>query len=154
MIDGGLRPLFRQHLRRGFDWQSVETGGTGSGVPDSNFCTLIGPGAGIGIEGWVEYKKTDAWAVGLATFQVGWHLRRWRYGGWTLIAVRRQHDGGPRKGAPVDELWVYEGRCAAELATHGLQCTHINPLGVWSGGPASWNWDEVAACLRGERTAR
>jgi len=125
-IDGGLRSLFRTRLKKGIHWQSIETGGTGLGIPDANFKIK-----GSYTEGWIEYKQTDGWTVGLSAEQVGWHLRRRSVGGRTLVATRRWHDGGPRKGPAVDELWIHMGSFAAELAESGLRCdVGRAPLGV------------------------
>lgn len=142
-IDGGLRPLFHDRLRAGFHWQAVESGGTASGIPDTNFCC-------DGIEGWVEMKQTSAWAVGLTAEQASWHRTRRERGGRTFVAVRRHHSGGPRLGVPVDELWLCSGRWAGLLRSSGLRCTDIVWLGVWSGGPARWDWDAVRAALLGD----
>ena len=138
MIDGDLRKIFRDRLRRGIHWQSIETGGTGRGIPDSNYCTE-------GVEGWVEFKATEGWAVGLTPEQVGWHLERWMRGGWTHVATRRRHDGGPRRGDPVDELWIAEGCWVRELATDGLRADV--PMTVLRGGPGAWDWDTVRRIL-------
>lgn len=141
MIDGGLRPTFRNKLRRGVHWQSIETGGTGTGIPDSNFC-----GAEVG-EGWVEFKSTDAWSVGIDAEQVGWLKTRQLHGGRTFLAVRRHHSGGPRKGAGVDELWLCSGWWAGAVRASGLRAEEVVWLGVWSGGASRWDWDEVRAVL-------
>lgn len=138
-IDGGLRGLFQEKLRVGWHWQSIETGGTGRGVPDSNFCTR-------GIEGWVEYKKTDGWTVDLRTEQVGWLMERSARGGRCFVAVRRKNQGGPRRGDPVDELWLYPGRLARQLRIHGLRLEEP-PAYIGDGGPTSWDWSRVAAVL-------
>lgn len=140
MIDGGLRPLFHDRLRAGFHWQAIETGGTGQGIPDSNFCCATG-------EGWVEYKWTDGWDVRLKPEQVAWHVKRWLRGGRTWIAVRRQAAAGPRRGAAVDELWMFEGRWARELRAGGLRSNAAPLLGRWSGGPALWDWAAVRRLL-------
>lgn len=142
MIDGGLRSIFRDKLRQGTHWQSVETGGTGRGIPDSNMCS---PDTG---EVWIEFKRTEAWAVGLSPEQVGWLKRRILCGGRTFVAVRRKHSGGPRRGGGVDELWLCSGRWAGELRAGGLRAEGVEWLGVWSGGPSGWDWDEVRECLR------
>lgn len=145
-IDGGLRSLFRERLRQGFHWQSIETGLTGLGVPDANFCCS-------GAEGWIEFKQTDAWAVTLRPEQAGWIYTRWRAGGRVLVAVRRQHSGGPRKGDPVDELWLWSGQWARELKRDGMlqpSSPHIAPIAVWSGGPGGWDWGDVRARVLGE----
>lgn len=140
-VDGGLRTLFREKLREGFHWQSIETGGTGRGIPDSNYCC-------DGIEGWVEFKQTEGWAVTLRPEQIGWLVTRSMRGGRVFIAVRRQHDGGVRRGESVDELWLLRGAAARELRTQGLQ-GGVGVLGVWSGGPAGWDWQGVRARLLG-----
>lgn len=135
MIDGGLRKIFKEKLPH-FHWQSIETGGTGRGIPDSNFCYK-------GIEGWVEYKVTDGWLCDLRPEQVGWHLKRHRAGGRTWIAVRRKHDGGPRKGPPVDELWIAPGKLAKELQEYGLKLEHPE-LHMF---PAPWPWSRLEGLL-------
>lgn len=140
-VDDGLRPIFREHLL-GFDWQSIETGGTGSGVPDSNYCSK-------GREGWIEYKATEGWAVTLEPEQIGWICRRVRYGGRVWIGVRRRNDGGPRRGAPVDELWLIPGKFAKEARIGGLRAMASLPgVSHWGGGPSRWDWVMVARWLR------
>lgn len=140
MIDDGLRKLFHTNLRR-FHWQAIESGLTGGGIPDSNFCIN-------GIEGWVEHKATSGNKIKFDKegFQVAWHLRRYRSGGRTFIAIRQRHDGGPRLGAAIDRLWLYQGWRAKELFVLGL-CT-IRPIGTWDGGPTRWNWEQVAKALQ------
>lgn len=142
--DGGLRPLFRKHLGQEAHWQSIETGMVTSGVPDANVC-LLG-----GTEVWVEMKATTGWSPAIRPEQVGWHLTRVRMGGRTFFATRRQHDGGPRKGAAVDELWLCSGRWAAELRSGGLRHPDIVFSGVWHGGPTRWDWNSVRECLSNE----
>lgn len=136
MIDGGLRKLFHTNMPR-FHWQAIETGLTGRGIPDSNYCYT-------GTEGWVEFKQTKGWAVTLAPEQVAWHLRRRRSGGMTYVAVRRHRHAGVRAPA-CDELWLFNGMHARELKAQGI----VEPLatGVWYGGPGNWDWDSVAAIL-------
>lgn len=136
MIDGGLRTIFRQNLPS-FHWQSIESGLTGGGIPDSNACKN-------GIEFWIEYKKTDNNKIGLRPDQVGWHMRRSRVGGRSFIAVRYRHEGGPRRGMPVDTLYIYAGRDAQAVAISGLALT---PLGMWPGGPSAWDWWAVNRIL-------
>jgi hypothetical protein len=137
MIDDGLRSLFHTHLRQ-FHWQAIESGLTGGGIPDSNFCIN-------GIEGWVEHKATATAKVHtLNSDQVGWHLRRARAGGRTFFAVRYRHRGGPRKGPAVDRLYLYRGIMAKELFLTGLRNP---PLGWWDGGPTRWNWGEISRLL-------
>lgn len=144
MIDGGLRQKFREHLTS-FDWTSIESSLTGGGIPDANFC-------GCGVEGWIEYKLTDGWAVSFKPMQVPWIMKRVRYGGRVFVAVRRKHDGGPRRGDPVDELWLYHGRDARALEAYGLNSEQEGgpaPLVRAGGGPARWPWEAVRAALAG-----
>lgn len=136
--DGDLRPLFREHLRRGFDWQSIETGMTVLGCPDANYCAE-------GIEGWVEFKQTSGWVCTLRPEQAGWHYRRHLHGGRSFIATRRWHSGGSRLGAAVDELWVHAGMYARELKTDGLR--GVPALFRQDGGPSAWDWDAVRGVL-------
>lgn len=142
--DGGLRRLFCEHLRSGMHWQPVETGLISMGVPDANFC-------GSGVEGWVECKQTEGYSVTLSPEQVSWIFRRHRNGGRVFVAVRRWHTGGPRKGPPVDELWLLRGQYAPDLKTLGLRWAEQNASGVllgrWPGGPARWAWNEVRSML-------
>lgn len=128
MIDGKLRQIFREELPQ-FHWQSIESGMTGAGIPDSNFCCR-------GVEGWVEFKRTEGWAVNLSPFQVGWHLRRGRAGGRTFVAVRRKKT----------QLWLVRGSLARTLAEKGLRDF---PAPSWDGGRAGWPWPEVARLLTG-----
>lgn len=138
-IDGGLRPIFRNKLTVGWHWQSIETGGTGLGVPDSNYCT-------DGAEGWVEFKQTDGWTVDLRPEQVSWILTRSERGGTVFVAVRRKNQGGPRRGAPVDELWLWPGSLARQLRAEGLRikepCLYLG-----EGGPAKWDWKTIGKIL-------
>jgi len=144
--DDKLRTLLRRGLPPPlFDWQSVETGGTGGGVPDANFCSR-------GVEGWIECKATDGWAVTIRPAQCGWILRRRRAGGRVLIAVRQRHDGGPIRGLPVDWLYVLSGDVVRELKTGGLLHPAVvaGTLGRWRGGPSKWDWTAVGRVLIGE----
>src|ERR1700676_224720 len=136
-VDDGLRALFRSHLPTLF-MQSIETGGTGQGIPDTHYIRA-------GISGWIEYKKTDAWAVPLEAEQVAWISRYVRYGGRAYVAVRRRHAGGPRKGAPTDELHIYHGRDSPRLRAVGLRAD--GPLLRADGGPARWPWPTILALL-------
>lgn len=138
-VDGGLRGLFRDKLRVGWHWQSIETGGTGRGVPDSNFC--VG-----GVEGWVEFKKTEGWTVDLRTEQIGWLLERSVRGGRCFVVIRRKNQGGPRRGASVDEVWIYRGAMARRLKLEGLRLQE-GLIYHGTGGPGEWNWVKIAEAL-------
>jgi hypothetical protein len=133
-VDGDLRPIFRGYLPR-VDWQSIETAMTGGGVPDSNYCVL-------GFEGWIEYKKTKAWAVKVRTDQVGWIERRVRHGGRVLVAVRRVT-------ANADQLYLYRGPAIRPLKSGGIQSVPDELLiGNWDGGPGKWDWDAVLEAMK------
>lgn len=141
--DDGLRAIFKQHLeQRGFHMQSIETGGTGAGIPDTNGCR-------DGVDFWIEYKATAHWSVTLKPEQVGWIERRIRVGGRVLIAVRRRHEGGVRLGPAVDELYLFSGEHARTAKTAGLRqlIEQDRLLGTWIGGPSRWDWDRVANLL-------
>ena len=68
MKDGDLRTIFRIRFKN-YQWSSVETAGTASGVPDSEFCTPNG------VQGWIEFKQTHIHQVGIRPFQVAWLMR-------------------------------------------------------------------------------
>lgn len=140
-IDGGLRKLFRDHLPQ-LHWTSIETGGTGQGVADSNY---LAPG---GREGWVEYKQTEGWTVTLRPEQVSWLDRRHRLGGRAWIAVRRRAKAGPRRGPPVDELHVFHAGLAREAKSGGLRHPEVAAAAlVLRGGPSRWDWVAVLGLL-------
>ncbi len=136
MRDGDLRRLFRVHLPL-FDWQSIETGGVGLGVPDLNYCFA-------GQEGWLELKQTQAMAVSIDAVQVAWIERRLRAGGRVFVAVRRHCPSGPRREAR-DELWLLHGAQSRNLHDHGLG--QSDALLHCVGGPAKWDWAAVGKIL-------
>lgn len=138
-VDAGLRAIFRDHLKQ-VQWTSIETGGTGRGIPDSEFCF---PG---GVTGWIEFKAAEGWAVDMRPEQVGWLARRARMGGAAFVAVRRQAPAGPRRGPAVDELWLFPAGAAKTLKQQGLRGAAA-PLGCWPGGPAAWDWAAVTRAL-------
>jgi hypothetical protein len=132
-IDGGLRALFRKHLAN-FMWTSIESGMTQRGIPDANYCCS-------GVEGWVEYKLTKGWTVGLRPEQIAWHLQRRRMGGRSFIAVRRMNKTD-------DELWLYQGAHAKWLKTGGIKA--ICPEMTAYGGPGAWDWGRIRQTLLGQ----
>lgn len=134
--DGGLYDLFKKYLPPVIHWQRIETGGTGRGIPDTNFCYEY--------EGWIEFKKTSKWGAGLRPEQVGWIDRRTRVGGRVWIAVRRTHTGGERKGCAQDQLWLVPGRMVIQLHQGGLNSVPVVPE---EGGPSKWDWKVVAQKL-------
>lgn len=138
-IDGGLRALFRARVPG--DWTSIESGTTGGGIPDSNFCIR-------GVEGWIEYKQTTGHVVTLRPEQTGWLTRRARNGGRVFVAIRQQAPAGPRRAAR-DALWLVPGRLAVQARSEGLRGLAGAPgVRTWHGGPgAGWDWQAVAAAL-------
>lgn len=139
MIDGGLRRIFRSSLPE-FHWVSVETGGTGRGVPDSEYCRG-------GVTGWIEFKKTDGWCVTLRPEQVAFMSRRFRERGRCFIAVRQQCKPGPRREAR-DALWLIQGNLAAMAKSDGLRALEgLQGVAVWHHGPARWDWAAVREML-------
>ena len=132
-IDGGLRAIFRDKLPTIF-WTSIETGGTGRGVPDSNFLARLSPTKSI--EGWIEFKRVDHWKPTMRPEQIGWIDRRVRMNGRVFIGCRqRDHD---------DTLWLIHGRVIKELAMNGLRCDAVQSNSTtFTGGPEKWDWKKV-----------
>lgn len=135
--DGGLRAKFREKIPH-FHWQSIEVGTVGRGVPDSNFCWE-------GTEGWVEFKCTETNSAHLRPEQVAWISRRHRAGGRVFVAVRHHHNGGPRKGDPVDDLYLYSAADVVALHEGGLSST--KPLAHLTGPSRNWDWDLISSKL-------
>lgn len=137
MSDGDLRKIFRQNLHS-WQWSSIETAGTASGVPDSEFMSTEG------VQGWIEFKKTHIFYVQVKPLQVAWLERRCRMGGKAWIAVRRIPKAAIYKG--VDQLWLMSGDQAIALHDHGLNgVTAVK----WEGGPSGWNFPEIRDYLTG-----
>lgn len=141
-MDGGLRALFRRHLPA-WHWNSIESGMTSSGIPDSEYCA---PG---GITGWCEYKGLiNGWKPEIRPAQVAWLSRRARMGGRAFIAVRRQQIAGPKRGPAADELWLLRASAAAALRAGGLKALGgPQVLGIWWGGVGKWDWGAVGQHL-------
>ena len=133
-IDGGLRALFHKALRPyGAHCQSIETGGTGKGIPDTNICLN-------GIEVWIEFKKTSANAVKLEIEQSAWLEQRTRVGGRCFVAVRKKRNSSARLKA-TDELWIFKGQDATSLREGGLKS--VMPVAIYRDGPTKWDWLDV-----------
>lgn len=145
--DNNLRPEMRNHLRPlGFWITTIETGLVTQGIPDFNYMV------DGGVEGWCECKATKGFAIVFKPMQIGFHMRRYRMGGRTWIAVRRQTRGGPRQGAAVDELYMIPGCYVEEARDAGLECGHARFMG--DGGPSAWDWTEVRRLLVGRVVTR
>ena len=130
MIDGGLRKLF--HSRLCGHWQAVETGSTGKGIPDSNYCI-------DGVEGWIEFKKCKHWRVGIWPEQIAWIEKRARNGGRAFVAVRRAED----------ELWILAASAARYLKDPGLKGVPADLiLAKFDGGPSKWDWKQIEMILK------
>lgn len=132
MIDGGLWPILKAGLPL-WDWQRIETGGTGRGIPDVNGCLMSN-------EIWVELKGTTGWSPVIRPEQVAWAERRTRYGGKVFLAVRRTCDAGPRRES-ADELWIYRATGFRSVALEGLK--NNPPALLCTGGSRSWDWSAV-----------
>lgn len=137
-MDGGLRKLFAEHFPEA-QWQSVESWSTGQGTPDAEYCF---PG---GLQGWIEFKQTAAYAVKIDGSQVAWAERRARVGGRIFLGVRRKALAGVRRVA-ADELYLYHGTQTRAVYQEGLS---MPPLGMWPGGPARWDWARIRELLIG-----
>jgi hypothetical protein len=131
--DGGQRSLFQKNLPL-VHWQSIETGGTGLGVPDTNGC--IG-----GVEFWIEFKATDGWTIGnMKAEQVAWLERRTRAGGRCFVSVRQ-------RGMKRDDLWLLSPWAARPLLmrTTLRDLLPRDVLGHWTRG--KWDWSRILGLL-------
>ena len=136
--DAGLRRELRSHLNM-WQWTHIESPTTAPGCPDTEFCSTGG------VSGWIECKRTSAWALKFQTLQPGWISWRARLGGRVFIATRRYRPD-------ADELWLHRGADVITLAQGGLRAAE--PLGVWGGGPARWGWGEIGRALEGLQDER
>lgn len=137
MIDGGLWQEVRKYLKPGWDFQRIETGLTGGGVPDVNFCC-------DGIEGWLELKWTPGWKPRIRPEQIGWAERRLRNGGRVLMLTWRRCEAGSRREA-ASELWVHSGWHMRTVLDEGLRVAP--PILRETGGPSNWRWDHVGEAI-------
>jgi len=137
-MDGNLRTLFKRHLPHVF-WQSLETGGTARGVPDTYFMYK-------GISGFIEMKKIDKNFINIDAFQIGWHEKFSRAGGKSYVAVRFKRERTARKRA-ADTLLIFHGADIRKLQKLGAANFAHRALLVTSGGPGRWKWNKVAERL-------
>jgi hypothetical protein len=77
--------------------------------------------------------------VSISPEQVGWHMRRYRAGGLTFVAVRQLKKD-------VDALWLFKGSDIEELRDSGLR-GEVIPIVKSIGGPAKWNWPAIGSAL-------
>ena len=130
--ESGLWSLLKGNLPPGLEYDRIETGGTGKGIPDFN-------ATWEGRDFWIEFKVCAGNKVGLRPEQVGWHLRRSEAGATTFILVRRKAEG-PRIGK-VDSLYLYHGAFADALDEQGLKFGPLLKLDA----PYDWRklWDTI-----------
>jgi len=127
MSDGELRKIYRKYLKGG-DLLPIETGGSISGVPDTNWCKK-------GTEVWIENKAADHWRVTIRPMQIGWCERRLHHGGRVFCAVRRAQN----------ELWLFHASKMRDLEDSRIDL--VPNLGYWNGGAAKWDWAAIEQIL-------
>ena len=124
--------LVRGHLPPKSHFQRIETGGTGKGIPDVNFCWK-------GIEVWIELKIVKGKRILLAPEQVAWMFRRTKVGGRCWIMARDIADG-PRKGK-YDRIYLWSGEHAGEVLENGVQTDHARVF------ERPYDWDAIINTL-------
>ena len=83
--ESNLWALLRDNLLD-FHLQRIETGITGSGVPDVNGCKK-------GKEFWVELKEIHSgYSLTLRPMQVSWLAKRAMYGGQVFVLARKNNE--------------------------------------------------------------
>lgn len=132
MIDGGLYKLLKKNLPQ-VNWQRIEIGGTGHGVPDLNFCYQ-------GIEGWLELKKDTKGRMDIRPEQIGWIIERLRHGGLVRIAVRLQTTYS-------DVLIIFDGSIVEKMETKSVERNLPLAIDFWEGGPKLWDWAEILQAI-------
>lgn len=120
--------LVKSHLPVGAHWQRIETGSTGTGIPDVNICLN-------GKEVWVELKLIKGKRVDLAPTQVAWHMKRAKAGGITWILARHTYDG-VRIGKG-DKIYLWKGLHAKTIKEDGIASGGYS---VWS---APFDWENI-----------
>ena len=124
--------LVKSHLPVGAHWQRIETGSTGTGIPDINICFK-------GKEIWVELKLIKGKRVDLTPTQVAWLMKRAKAGGHTWILARHTYDG-VRIGKG-DNIYLWKGIHAKTVKENG---TASGGYLVWR---APFNWEKIMNCL-------
>ena len=77
--------LLKPHIPKEAHVQRIETGGTGRGVPDVNYCQQ-------GREIWIELKSIKGLKSELSPFQVAWIYNRVRSGGNCFVLIRKSKE--------------------------------------------------------------
>jgi hypothetical protein len=120
--------LVKSHLPVGAHWQRIETGSTGTGIPDVNICLN-------GKEIWVELKLIKGKRVDLAPTQVAWHVKRSKAGGHTWILARHTYDG--TRVGKGDNIYLWSGLHAKAVKEDG---TLFGEHKVWK---APFDWKNI-----------
>tara|TARA_R110002020_G_scaffold94037_3_gene226674 strand:+ start:187 stop:576 length:390 start_codon:yes stop_codon:yes gene_type:complete len=77
--------LLKPHIPKEAHVQRIETGGTGRGVPDVNYCQQ-------GIEIWIELKSIKGLKSELSPFQIAWIYNRIKAGGNCFVLIRKNKE--------------------------------------------------------------
>ena len=80
--EAALWSLVKQHLPKDAHFQRIETGGTGRGVPDVNYCQQ-------GKEVWIELKSVSGLKSEVSSFQIAWLYNRVKSGGNCFVLIRK-----------------------------------------------------------------
>ena len=121
-----LWALVRDNLL-GFHLQRIETGLTGSGVPDVNGCKK-------GQEFWIELKEIHSGnSLTLRPMQVAWIAKRAQYGGQVFVLARKNE---------VIKLFHVDGLLGAkELIDEGFKKKALVKL------VPPYDWEALTAAL-------
>ena len=82
--EASLWGLVKDHMPKEIHSQRIETGGTGKGVPDVNYCHE-------GKEVWIELKSIDGLKSELSPFQMAWLFNRSKVGGNCFVLIRKNN---------------------------------------------------------------
>ena len=80
-----LWTLVKQHIPKDAHVQRIETGLTGKGVPDLNYCQN-------GKEIWIELKSIQGNKSQLSPFQIAWIHNRAKAGGNCYVLIRKNKE--------------------------------------------------------------
>ena len=80
-----LWTLIKQHIPKDAHVQRIETGLTGKGVPDLNYCQK-------GKEIWIELKSIEGNKSQLSPFQIAWLYNRTKAGGNCYVLIRKKKE--------------------------------------------------------------
>ena len=121
-----LWALLRDNIKE-VHWQRIETGMTGSGVPDVNGCAK-------GKEFWIELKEVHSGnSLTLRPMQVAWLSKRAMNGGQVFVLARKNNQ---MKLFHVDGL-----ERAQEIVKGGFKSDALLTLDI------PYNWDALGTAL-------